>query len=144
MRFWDTSGLAPLLLEERHSSPAVAALRADRAVAVWWATPVECLSAIARAEREGRLQADEAIDAVAALRLLQGGWSEIDATSRVREIAERLVRTHPLRSADACQLAAAIVASEESPATLPFVTLDDRLATAAVREGFTVLRFDRP
>jgi predicted nucleic acid-binding protein len=47
---------------------------------------------------------------------------------------------HPLRSADALQLAAALIAAEDHPGSLPFVTLDDRLALAAEREGFTVVR----
>jgi hypothetical protein len=53
------------------------------------------------------------------------------------------LRVHPLRAADALQLAAAIVASEDQPASLPFVTLDDRLGQAAQREGFTVIRPDQ-
>jgi predicted nucleic acid-binding protein len=55
-----------------------------------------------------------------------------------RELANRLSRTHPLRAADAMQLAAALVAAEERPASLRLVTLDDRLADAARREGFVV------
>jgi hypothetical protein len=37
------------------------------------------------------------------------------------------------------QLGAAIVAAEEHPETLNFVTLDARLAEAAEKEGFRVL-----
>lgn len=48
------------------------------------------------------------------------------------------MRLHPLRAADALQLAAALVLSDFEPRTLPFVTLDDRLASAARREGFEV------
>jgi predicted nucleic acid-binding protein len=59
----------------------------------------------------------------------------------VRTTAIRLLRVHPLRTADAFQLAAAIVAAENHPASLQFVTLDDRLGQAAEREGFT---FPRP
>lgn len=43
------------------------------------------------------------------------------------------------RAADALQLAAAIVATEHAPASLPFVSLDERLNDAAAREGFQVL-----
>jgi hypothetical protein len=50
-----------------------------------------------------------------------------------------LLRIHPLRSADALQLAAALEASENEPRTLPFVTLDERLARSAVREGFPIV-----
>ena len=58
---------------------------------------------------------------------------------RVRQVAIRLLRVHPLRTADALQLAAAVVASEDRPRTLDVVTLDARLALAARREGFAVL-----
>lgn len=144
MRFWDTSALVPLFLSETTSPAAVGALTVDREIVVWWATPIECLSAIARAERDGRIVPSAVPDAVAALGLLRTAWLEMDATSRLRDIAERLVRTHALRAADAQQLAAATIASEDRPAGLPFVTLDERLAMAAEREGFPVFRFDRP
>jgi len=49
------------------------------------------------------------------------------------------VSVHELRAADAFQLAAARAASDGQPASLPFVTLDDRLALAARREGFAIL-----
>jgi hypothetical protein len=45
---------------------------------------------------------------------------------------------HPLRAADALQLAAAVIAAERRPASLEVVTLDDRLASAARKEGFVV------
>lgn len=57
----------------------------------------------------------------------------------VRSLARRLVGVHPLRGADALQLAAALVWSEMSPRDLSMVTLDARLAEAARREGFQVL-----
>ncbi len=57
----------------------------------------------------------------------------------VRSAAIRVLRVHPLRAADALQLGAAIVVSEGHPSTLPLVTLDDRLALAAEREGFTIV-----
>jgi len=41
---------------------------------------------------------------------------------------------HPLRAADALQLAAALVACDERPDVLAFVTLDDRIAEAASTE----------
>ena len=139
MRFWDTSALIPLLLREPLSDEARAWFEADPTITVWWSTPIECVSALARAERDGRLRSSEVADAVAALRLLRSGWAEVDAANRVRDTAERLVRTHPIRAADACQLAAAILAAEGMPATLPFVTLDARLGDAASREGFDVI-----
>ena len=49
-----------------------------------------------------------------------------------------MLRVHALRAADALQLAAALLASDEEPAGLDIVTLDSRLADAARREGFRV------
>lgn len=138
MRFWDTSALVPLIVQERRSEEVTRLLEADRGMTVWWATPVECASAIARYERGGIVTTDGANDASDALRELQADWTEIPPSARLRELARRLLRTHPLRAADALQLAAALIAAEEEPETLGFVCLDERLTHAAQREGFTV------
>jgi predicted nucleic acid-binding protein len=53
--------------------------------------------------------------------------------------ARRLLETHPLSAADALQLAAALVMTEERPTGTEFVTFDIRLAEAANKEGFPVL-----
>jgi uncharacterized protein len=52
--------------------------------------------------------------------------------------AVRFLRVHPVRAADALQLAAAFVAAERRPASLEVITFDDRLAVAARKEGFVV------
>jgi hypothetical protein len=51
----------------------------------------------------------------------------------------RFLRVHPLRVADALQLAAAFVAAERRPPSLQIVTLDERLADAARKEGFALV-----
>ena len=77
--------------------------------------------------------------AVQRLRDLSSGWHEILPSETVRGVAQRLLRVHPLHAADSLQLAAALVASEREPATLEFVTLDERLSQAASREGFPII-----
>lgn len=138
MRFWDSSAMLPLLVPEARSDRLIELLRDDPATAVWWATPVECASALARLERERRLT--EAGWAAAAERLGEAarGWTEVPPIERVRDQAVRLLRLHALRAADALQLAAAIVLADFEPKTLPFVTLDEQQAAAARREGFEV------
>jgi predicted nucleic acid-binding protein len=111
----------------------------DPAMLVWWATEVECASAIARLERDGALNERTATQAFARLRQLAGAWHEVDPSDAVREAAIRFLRVHPLRAADALQLAAAFVAAERRPASLEVITLDDRLATAARKEGFELV-----
>ncbi len=138
MRFWDTSALVPLLAEEP-ATPAAQRLYAEQSAIVWWATSVECASAIARLEREGSLTAAQAAESFGRLDALQSSWVEVEAGDEVREVARRMLRVHPLRAADALQLAAAWLAAERRPATLPLVTLDDRLRAAAAREGFPLV-----
>jgi len=139
MRFWDSSAVLPLLVDEPRTAAMVALQVEDPAAAVWWLTPVECWSALGRLERERRLTEDGVTAAARLLAEAARRWTEVPPIDRVRDQAARLVRLHPLRAADALQLAAALVLSDFDPGTLPFVTLDDRLASAARREGFEVL-----
>ncbi|MCM2315602.1 MAG: type II toxin-antitoxin system VapC family toxin [Thermoanaerobaculia bacterium] len=139
MRFWDSSAVLPLILDEDQRETLLKLLEDDPVVLVWWAASVECASAISRREREGALSLAESGEALARLDLLAGSWHEVVPSDAVRTVARRLLRTHPLRAADSLQLAAAIVASEHDPSTISFVGLDARLNEAATREGFTVL-----
>jgi prevent-host-death family protein len=52
--------------------------------------------------------------------------------------SRRFLRVHPLRAADALQLAAAFVAAEGRPSSLEVVTLDGRLGADARKEGFVL------
>jgi predicted nucleic acid-binding protein len=139
MRFWDSSALLPLLVPEARSEVLVELMREDPAAAVWWSTPVECVAALARLEREGRLSDAGWGVARERLRAVVRGWTEVPPVERVRSQAMRMLRLHPLRAADALQLAAAVVLADFEPGALPFVTLDAQLAAAASREGFEVL-----
>ncbi len=136
MKFWDASAIVPLLLAEPDRDTLLELLAEDRSMAVWWGTPVECSSALARREREGALAARDASQAAERLNVLAATWQEVLPSNLVRNTAQRLLRVHALRAADSLQLAAAIVASEGDPRSLPFVCLDERLAEAAGREGF--------
>jgi hypothetical protein len=139
VRFWDSSAVVPLLVEEASTVPVTAAYRSDAEMLVWWATEVECVSALARLERAGSLSAVAMSEAVDRLTALAAAWSVVDPTDRVRQLAIRHLRVHPLRAAAALQLAAATVGAEDAPASLGFVTLDAQLADAARREGFAIL-----
>lgn len=139
MRFWDASAILPLLVTESATQAATALYESDAGMLTWWATEVECVSALARREREGSLEARGMQRAAERLALLAAVWTEIQPAIRIRQAAARLLRLHPLRPADAFQLAAAIAAADDDRQSLPFVTLDDRLARAAEREGFPVV-----
>jgi predicted nucleic acid-binding protein len=139
MRFWDSSAIVPLLAGETYTGPMTREYEADPAMLVWWAASVECASALARREREGRLRGAPMSEALERLASLQSAWREVEPVDRVRRAAMRLLRVHPLRAADALHLGAALVAAEDNPRTLPFVTLDEELSLAAEREGFVVV-----
>ena len=100
---------------------------------------MECASALARLERGALLHGKGAASAFDRLKQLANGWHEIEPSETVRENALRFLRVHPLRAADALQLAAAFLAAERRPSTLEVVTLDERLADAARKEGFELI-----
>ena len=64
---------------------------------------------------------------------------EIQPSADLREDALHLLDLHPLRAADALQLAAALDCSGARPRSFPFVCTDQRLRDAALRHGFDVL-----
>jgi predicted nucleic acid-binding protein len=138
MRFWDSSAIVPLLVAEAGRDRVIDALERDPIMLVWWGSQLECTSAIARREREEHLDSYGATDALERMRALAASWHEVQPVNLVRTVAMRLLRTHPLRAADALQLAAAIVASERESSTLEFVSLDRQLVSAAQREGFQI------
>lgn len=139
MRFWDSSAIVPLLVEDPASSKVLAELERDPQVVTWWGTETECASAIMRKEREGALGQRDVSEALDRLDALSAAWQEVQASPALRRASIRLLRVHPLRTAVALQLAAAAIVVDGRPATLPFVTRDARLAEAATREGFTVV-----
>jgi predicted nucleic acid-binding protein len=111
----------------------------DDAMAVWWSTPAECWSALARLRREEVITLGGETAAHRVLDALRENWLEVLPSEPVRETSKRLLRNHVLRAADALQLAAALVWSGGMPGR-ELVTFDERLLVAAELEGFQVLR----
>jgi predicted nucleic acid-binding protein len=144
VKFWDSSAIVPLLVHEDSTEAVRSLFDADPLLVVSWLTPVECASAIARAEHDALLPQQAATEAFARLDELALIWREVEPSTEVRELARRLLRVHRLRAADALQLSAATLAAERRPASLTIVTLDDRLEAAALKEGFGVVMPDRP
>ncbi len=139
MRFWDSSAIVPLLCEEPASAGCRQLLRRDRRQVVWCLTRTEALSALCRQLPEDALAPADFDLAVRRTEQLAERWVSIDAVDVVQDAAERLLRVHTLRAADALQLGAALVAVAHRPKRRAFVTLDERLAVAAAREGFDVV-----
>jgi predicted nucleic acid-binding protein len=138
VKFWDTSAVVALCINEPASEGVRAILSKDPQMAAWWGTPIECWSALARRRREGWLKLREEDAAREILRSLSQSWLEIQPSEEVRAQAGRLLRVHAVRAADALQLAAAL-AWAGSPMAGEIVALDQRIRETARLEGLTPL-----
>jgi len=139
MRFWDSSAIVPLVCLEPTTPEVLEWYQQDSQVLVWALTSTEVLSALYRRFREGRLTSRELSDCSQNVQMLREDWSEVEALELVKQRAERLLRVHPLRAADALQLGAALLATQEQPQGINFVSFDQNLAAAAHKEGFAIL-----
>ncbi len=139
MRFWDTSALVATEIDEKTTKAIRKLVRNDPELAAWILTHVEVASALWRRRRNGEMIEAERAEAQRRLDETLSNAVMVSDVFAVARHARRLLAAYTLRAADAMQLAAALVACEDEPGRLPFVTLDDRLAEAAAREGFVVL-----
>src|SRR5262249_23671211 len=131
--------LVPLCLDEPWTPFLTQVLAEDALMVVWWGSTVECWSAFARLRREGVFQRRDEAQARLLLAHLATAWTEVLPSQAVRAHAAHALHEHPLRAADALQLAAALVWAQGQPIGHPFVCLDHRLRAAAQREGFFLL-----
>jgi hypothetical protein len=138
--FWDTSALLLLICQQPKSQRARATQRSYQAINVWWGTRVECHSALRRLIREGNLSGKEENQAFLSLERLSAQWVEIQPSEEARQLAERLLKLHPLRAADALQLSAALIWCNRHPYGKTFIGDDTRLLEAAEIEGFNIVR----
>ena len=138
MRYWDSSALVSLVVEERTSADRRALLMEDPNVVTWWASKVECASALNRLHRDGALTLPALRHVLERLETLASSWAEVNPSEEVRLRSLRLLRVHPLRASDALQLAAALTVVAPSVTSFPFVASDARLAEAAEMEGFAI------
>jgi uncharacterized protein len=136
MKFWDSSAILPLIIKEDSSAKILSFLSQDQEMIVWWGTYLECLSGLARKEREGVLSLQDFGKAKKRLQTLASQWNEIQPVDPIKEVAERLLRNHDLRAADSLQLASALLFCQHKPENIVFVSLDMKLSLAANKEGF--------
>lgn len=133
--YWDASPIIALLAGE----PTAGRYRRfeNERIVTWWGTSLECVSAIARRQREGAAK-EIVAESYRRLEAMRNGWQEIHASESLHRTAVRVLKTHPLRVGDALQLGAALIASNFEAHSARFLTEDARLKQAAEREGFVV------
>jgi len=133
--FWDASALLPLCVRQG-ITPRIVGLYGSYHVVIWWATPVEIASALARLVRTREISASECAKARQVAVALADEWSVIQPSNALRDQAAQIVDGYDLKAADAMQLAAALDWCESAPRGEIFLTADQRLREAAVLSGF--------
>jgi len=138
MKFWDSSAIVPLIVREENTDYCLKTLAEDPGILIWCLSGVEVMSALCRRARDGSMKPAEFRSAKERLKVVLGKASEVAAVEKVRSRALRLLEVHPLRAADACQLAAALISVLEDPERLAILCFDRQLESAALKEGFVV------
>lgn len=138
MRFWDSSAIVPLLVRQPSSERVDRWWAEDDRLALWTLTLVEITSALWRQVRDDAMTEDQARVAERRAQELADASHAVTDLDSVKALARRLLRVHALRAADALQLGAAIVWAGGRPHGKSLLTLDERLAASARREGFDV------
>ena len=108
-------------------------------VVIWWATPVEVQSTLARLRRAGELAEDVFRKARKRATSLVGGFHQVAPTPEVRDAAIECLERFPLKAADALQLASAWTWVKRKPRNRLFAVMDAQLAAAASELGFDVI-----
>lgn len=133
--FWDSSVLVPLCVRQSITPRAVALYKLHEVV-VWWSTPVEIASALARLVRMQQLDSRDWAGARRLAKRLGDSWSAIQPSDTLRAKSIDLVDRYDLRTADSLQLAAALEWCEDVPQGRVFLTADQKLRNAALLCGF--------
>jgi len=133
--FWDTSALVPLCVRQGITLQTIALYKLHDTV-VWWATPVEIASALARLVRMKQLNPSDWARARKLANRLADSWSVIQPSDGLRAKSTQLVDRYDLRAADSFQVAAALEWCEDDPQGRVFLTADGRLREAARSSGF--------
>ena len=133
--FWDASALVPLCVRQGITPQAIAFYKSHDAV-VWWATPVEIASALARLLRMKQLDSRAWARSNKLAKTLADSWSVIQPSDALRATSIKLVDRYDLRAADSFQLAAALEWCEYAPQGRVFLSADQKLRDAALLSGF--------
>jgi len=137
LAFWDSSALIPLCVTQPQSAES-RLLYEGYGIVAWWATQVEMMSGLARLDRTGQITRDRFLMAKQIALEIVRDWLPVGSTESIALSACSLLELHPLRAADALQLAAALEWCEGEPRGNVFLTFDKRLREAAGLTGFTL------
>jgi predicted nucleic acid-binding protein len=139
MRYWDSSALVALHVEQKATAELRDLYAKDPEVLTWLLSDVEVRSGIVRLGRDGAMNPVEVQTAIARIESFWESVHEISLVETVKPRAKRLLGVHALEAVDAMQLGAALAGVYDDPLGWEFVCLDHGLGAAARREGFIVI-----
>ena len=139
MRYWDSSALVALHVDQKATAQIRDLYSKDPEVLTWLLSDVEVRSGIVRLGRDGAMDPVEVQTALARIESFWDSVHEVSLVEAVKPRAKRLLGVHPLKAADALQLGAALAGVYDNPLGWEFVCLDHGLGAAARREGFIVI-----
>ncbi|MBI4583021.1 MAG: type II toxin-antitoxin system VapC family toxin [Planctomycetes bacterium] len=131
--------MVALFVEQKRTSDLRRLYAEDPQVLAWILSDLEVHSALCRLEREGAISHKALTEAATRFETFWAGVVVVSHLEAVKIRSRRLLRTHALKAADSMQLGAALVGAAENPIGWDFVCLDERLRSAAGREGFILL-----
>ena len=135
--FWDASSVVRLCVPGQVTRSARVTLEQFPPV-IWWLTPVEVHSALARLKRSGELSGVAHKASSERLATIRESWRQVLPSEPVPDLATTLLDAYPLKAADALQLAAALVWAKQRPRGRVFICNDVALSRAALQAGFDV------
>ena len=134
--FLDTSALVKLYIAEPGSEALLRKIP-GKLVAVSHLAYAEAHATFARRRREDLLTADEYELVLDSFEADWGTTIQVPVSDEVLALVPELCRDHPLRGADALQLAAALMIHRQG-VEVHFATSDRQLLSVAEEEGLTV------
>jgi len=136
--YLDTSALVKLYVKETGSPAVRAACDRSEALATSRLSYVEARAAAARRVREGGLSRKARARFAENLERDWQRYAVVEVSEVVCRLAVELAGRHPLRAADALQLASALFLRESAGQPVLFLCFDERLVAAAREEGLAV------
>ena len=137
-RYYDASALVKRYVRETGSN-AVRRLLASGVAASSRLSEVEISSGIARRTREGTLTIRQRDRMLTVLQRDMPALAIVEIVPEVTAEARALLLRHPLRAADAIQLASCLYLQRQLAQPVPFVAFDRRLLDAARAEAVEIV-----
>jgi len=140
--FLDSTALVKLFVQESGTEAIIRLMEAteDNRKLISAGTPLEVYAALKRRERMGSIAAEDGEAARQILRVEAARMVQQPLNPAVLEAARQALDRHELRSAEAIQLGAAVVAREMFQGMgIVFVSADPKLLDAAKAERFETM-----